>query len=546
MRLAVLGRHGAGNGQLHRHARDIRTIADADSVARTVDGSAHVMASVSGHVRIQGTVTGLRRVFSARLRHCTVAGDRPDVLAHLANADIDDEALACHLLAPPMPSLVMSRSLWRGVRGLPTRDCLLLDTNGRAETRRWWRPPPPELPLSQGAAPFGEALSRAVGVRAAAARNVSSDLGGFDSTTLCCLAARHGPVVACTGGADDPAADDLPWARRTAATVPGITHLVLPLDQLPDAYAGALDSDEPPDAPCPTHVDRARFAAIWQAVAREHEPGVHFTGCGGDEIAGGTENHVYDMLRAPRSSWRTLRGFKAEARWSLRSMLAMRRDRRPYGRWLAEELGCGLHRPGTPDALPQPWGYPVRMPPWVTPDAFGYVRTALSRLAEEDDPWSPYRGQHCDLDMMFATAQEVRHHMRIAARLGFALAAPYYDDRVVEAGLAVRAEERVTLWTYKPLLPAAVKGLVPDSVFARTTKAEGSHAQYTGWLAHRERLLALCEDSRLAARGLIDARRLREALGRPLSAFADSHIFESTIACETWLRTIPGTTEPRP
>ena len=40
---------------------------------------------------------------------------------------------------------------------------------------------------------------------------------------------------------------------------------------------------------------------------------------------------------------------------------------------------------------------------------------------------------------------------QMAAGLGVTLANPYHDDRVVEAGLAVRPEERVTPWRYKPL-----------------------------------------------------------------------------------------------
>ncbi len=548
VKVAVLGQHDLDAERLHRVARSVGSVSDLNTFAGTIDGSVHLMASAAGRVRVQGTLTGLRRVFHTRLGHCDLASDRPDVLAHLTDAALDTDVLAYHLLSPSMLGPITHRSLWRGVSGLPPRDYLVLDDAERpARTVRWWRPPAPTVPLSEGAELFGEALSRAVDVRARTAVHVSSDLGGFDSTTLCCLAARRGPVVACTIGAHDPAVDDLPWARHTVDVVPGITHVVLAGRQLPAAYDGLSRLDEPPDAPNFTHVARACYTALWRSATRHredgfrehgvHEHGVHFAGLGGDEVAGGTLNHVYDMLRTPWTSRRSLRGFMARGRWPLRSMAALWWDRRSYGRWLAEEVADKLLLPlPSTFAPPHRWGDPSRMPPWASAEAVASVRATLRELADAAEPWSPHHGQHGDLDMLFGTAQDARYIAHAARRFGITLALPYYDDRVVEAALSIRTPERVTPWAYKPLLTAATKGLIPDSVFARTTKAEGSHGLHTGWSANRSRLLALFDESLLATSGLIDVEELHRAFRAPLAAFDDSHIFDSTLGCETWLR----------
>jgi asparagine synthase (glutamine-hydrolysing) len=71
----------------------------------------------------------------------------------------------------------------------------------------------------------------------------------------------------------------------------------------------------------------------------------------------------------------------------------------------------------------------------------------------------------------------------------------------------------------------------------RMTKAHFSYAEHAGEHEHRADLLSLCEDSRLAQRGLIDANALREVCSRPLPA---NMSITQTVACEVWLRTLEG------
>ena len=133
---------------------------------------------------------------------------------------------------------------------------------------------------------------------------------------------------------------------------------------------------------------------------------------------------------------------------------------------------------------------------------------------------------------------------QMAGRIGIALAAPYYDDRVIEAGLAVRPEDRVTPWRYKPLIVEAMRGIVPDGSLTRQTKANGSGDVEPGLRRHRAELLALWEDSRLGALGLIDAAALREACTRPLPPELQFGVLDQLVACEVWLRSLEPVTVP--
>jgi asparagine synthase (glutamine-hydrolysing) len=115
---------------------------------------------------------------------------------------------------------------------------------------------------------------------------------------------------------------------------------------------------------------------------------------------------------------------------------------------------------------------------------------------------------------------------------------------VIEAGLAVRPQERTTPWRYKPLIVEAMRGIVPEESRTRQTKANGSCDADPGLRRHREELLTLWEDSRLARLGLIDADALRETCTRPLPPELQFGGLDQTVACEVWLRSLEHATLP--
>ncbi|CAM5718928.1 hypothetical protein SCALM49S_07184 [Streptomyces californicus] len=72
----------------------------------------------------------------------------------------------------------------------------------------------------------------------------------------------------------------------------------------------------------------------------------------------------------------------------------------------------------------------------------------------------------------------------IGTTIGLPVAAPFYDDRVLEATLAVRLPDRISPWRYKPLLVEAMRGVVPDALLARTTKDRMSSDEHQGLREH--------------------------------------------------------------
>lgn len=537
--IAVIGDHDVTAGQLTAVASRMESVVDVDRLAVSLAGSAHLVASVAGRVRVQGTVTGLRRVFSGQVGTITVAAGRADVLADLLDADLDEQRLAVHLLGSGVLYPLAGEPVWRGVSAVPGTHYLVLDGDGRHRTVRWWRPPKPVVPMAEGAPVLRNALSAAVDARVRNRDLVSTDLGGLDSTSVCCLAVRHGAkVVAYTADGRDPMGCDVAWARRTVAALRGVEHHVVAGDRLPSVYDGISELDDRFDEPCAAATNLSRWLVIPRLAAFRGSR-LHLTGFGGDELLAGSPAHLHALLRRhPRLALRNARGFATQRAWPYRETVRQLMDNRSYGAWLAR-VGDDLTAPSpVPETPTLDWSVPPRLPPWATPDTVASVRDLIRSAADTVEPLAENRGQHVELEAMRTICRTVRQLGQVAAGLGLRLAAPYYDDRVLEAGLAVRPEDRVTPWRYKPLIVEAMRGIVPEESLRRQSKDEGSHEAETGLREHRGELLALCEDSRLARLGLIDADALREVCARPLPPSLPFDALFQTMACEVWLRTL--------
>ena len=256
-------------------AERVRTVTDLDRFAASLVGSAHLIASVAGRVRVQGTVTGVRRVFSAVVDGAAVAADRADVLAALLAAGIDEERLALHLMEPHILFPVAGLPVWRGVDVLRGDSYLVLDGGPAA-------PVSPVVDAARPGGPDGRRRPRAAGgarprpsqTGSTGRELVSCDLGGLDSTALCSLAARgDAKVVAYTAASPDPLADDVAWARKTVAGLPGVEHEVIPAEEMPLVFHGlGSAADDAFDEPCTAIVDRDRWLIIAASGRRARVP----------------------------------------------------------------------------------------------------------------------------------------------------------------------------------------------------------------------------------------------------------------------------------
>ncbi|MFC5148261.1 asparagine synthase-related protein [Streptomyces aureoversilis] len=537
-----------------------------DEVERFVDGPAgsfHLVAWAGGRGRVRGSASAVRRVFHARVGGVTVASDRCDVLAEVIGAPVDERVLAARLPAAGAVHSLDGRSIRRGVTAVPPDHCLLVEPDGRAVLRRWWQAPEPTLPLKEGAAALRGALSAAVDSCTAGGGTVSADLsGGLDSTSLCLLAAR-GParLVTVHREATDPANDDADWTRRAVAALralpalPGAEHQHQHVgrDRIPLWFAGVNDSSYPPWEEPGTWVrDRARLGDLTRRMTAAGSR-LHLTGYGGDELFTLTPRCLHDLVREhPFKAPAYIRAHRLRLRQPLTPLLRALAERTTYARWLtraADQLTTPLSEASAP-APSLAWGPVLRMPPWATAEAVRYVQELLREASEAQaheatpgatDPLARQRAQHAAILYARATGSAVRRLDQATGRAGLPLAAPCLDDAVMDAVLSVRlhdraAEHGVPPTANKPVLLAAMRGIVPDPLLARTTKGDYSADFYAALRRHRGELLDLFEGSLLAGMGLIDPEPLRAAL---LGPHPTTHILTSlsrTVACETWLR----------
>ena len=115
--------------------------------------------------------------------------------------------------------------------------------------------------------------------------------------------------------------------------------------------------------------------------------------------------------------------------------------------------------------------------------------------------------------------------------------APFLDDEVIRAALSVPATRRADPWSYKPLLRAAMAGLVPDEVLGRRTKGDYSAESYCGARAAASALRELLRDSRLAELGVIEPAAVGTALDRMTAGVAvPLGPLTMVLATESWLR----------
>ncbi|KAA6212438.1 lasso peptide isopeptide bond-forming cyclase [Streptomyces albofaciens JCM 4342] len=552
-RVAVIGEHSVTLREARRAAAAAATAASLTALDRhsgTWAGSFHLVASSGGHVRVQGGVVDLRRVFHAETTpplsaRVSVAADRADVLAELVGAELDERRIALELLTLGVPHPLSGAPQWRGVHALRGGNCLMLDAGGRARAGRWWSPPDPDVPLTEGAVRLREVLTAAVDVRTRGRDLVTTDLGGLDSTAVCCAAARgEAKVVAYTAALHDELGDDVHWARQTVRALGAVEHHVVPAQDTALTFDGIDTLQDILDTPSMLTVDRnRRMHLLGRAAVRGS--GLHLTGLGGDELLAGTPARLHASISAhPFLTLRDLRGYAAKYQWPRRKVLSQLLDRRSYRSWLAR-VARDLTEPAA--AADEPlldWSVPPRMPPWATPEAVAAARELLSACLPDAEPRGRGHGEHRELAAMDGISQWTRHIGQMAAPLGITVAAPYYDDRVIEACLAVRTPDRITPWRYKPLIVEAMRGIVPEAVRTRDTKANATFEEETGLRRHRARLLALCEESRLGRLGLVDVGVLREWCRRSLSAETESYLLHPTVACEVWLRSRDMTPAP--
>ncbi|MFF9077366.1 asparagine synthase-related protein [Streptomyces sp. NPDC014735] len=535
---ALIGTHGADTRELTRMLSATVTDSTIAAMMRRA-GSHHAVLAVGHEAWVCGDATGMRPVFWSRIAGTVVLGDHARPLAEAAGAATTDTAhLALHLIGP-VPPLALAESgstPYEGVHAVPPGSAAYVEHGERVTVRRWWTAPDDERALPEAAPVLRDALRRAVAVRTASEPVVGCELsGGADSTAISALAhAQVGSerLVAFTRVPADPGNDDTDWARRLVAeSQPGVRHDILRVGALPGQFEG-MDVPFVLDAPSPSAASPLRSAFWWRHVAGAGAR-VLLSGKGGDEMtltpapylahARGRDRRT---ARQHARGWAALRGVPVKQAWAQAAAPG------PFTDWLASCLTSS-------DEPSFGWEAHPLLPPWLTHQARTLLADLVSTVAAGAEPLHERPHQHTAVAAIRALARWNRLQADAGAAFGIHIGYPFADQQVIEAALATRGEGRTSPFQNKPLLTAAMRGIVPAANLARRTKGGYSADTEAAAAAVRETfLLLLGPDCQLAEHSLVDVARLRKDLARwdQVDARTDL-LLHLTVMCEIWART---------
>jgi asparagine synthase (glutamine-hydrolysing) len=429
------------------------------------------------------------------------------LLALLPRRPAPDPASVAHWLT--MGYRPGSATLYAGIRRLDPGAMLLLDRNGVRE-EPYWTPrfsEPLSEPEPQLAARMRAALDHAVG------RRIASDgltgvlmSGGLDSASVAAVAATQAPGRVSAYSAvfpEHPAVDEsgLIEHLRGALGLGGITAEV----RAGGLLASALESIEVWELPLLSWGDFWALPLLRAAAAA----GVRVTlgGDGGDELFGARLHLLADQLRAghPLRAVGLARGLPGAAR-------------RDVARIVAEVAVAG--------ALPYRLHKLLRAP-FARRHAPDWLRPQLARdLLDSEDPlaWKRMAGPRWWAEIAHVLTRGIEeigvfeHQRRRAASAGLEARHPLFDLDLVELCLRQPPLATFDRSRNRPVLRAAMAGLLPDAVRLRPQKALFDSV-LVDCLAGPDEVLArrLLSDPRAELRAYVDQRGVEHALFGPAS-----------------------------
>jgi asparagine synthase (glutamine-hydrolysing) len=544
--LVVSGTCAAPTDALTRLLERIATGRESIEAVTGLGGSYHAILDDGSALVVVGDLAGLRPVFTASVGGVPMFASTPLGLAGATRTGLDAGFLAARLMCPDAVELHESSTAFSEIRRMPQGAILRCAAEGMTLIKR----PPPVVQAGYDGAPgLRSALVQAVQARLTGP--VSADLsGGLDSTSLAMIADSHGAQDLLAVTYLDPLAcgdEDAAFARRATTLLRTGKQVVIEggADSLP--YSGIEDIDplvfdEPSQELLLAARTRIRLAPATERTG-------HLGGDGGDAVLTGPLTYLVDLAR--RHHYRALiREATGLARLRQRPATALVRSALSHARgtYARELIRCAAKLTQSDSATPGGWRRPgieeslacCRLSPtsaWSTPQAAHRLAERLYALALQ----APALGA----DAMALRA--IRHHadltrqyQRLTSTWNIVSHAPFLDDSVVTACTRVPVIERTSVSAVKPLLGAAVAGLVPRAVLERRSKGDYSASEYAGLRAAGLFLCDLMAAPRLADLGLIEPARVRPVLeaaiagaASPLGALGD------LIATELWLRADP-------
>lgn len=490
-------------------------------------------------------VAGTKPIYHASYRGGTAWASQSSLLAALTEAGVDLEGVLARMVCPTVTEVCGDASAYSGITRVPAGHALRIGEGGSCIIA--YEPLQDTLSFDQAAGELRQALVTAVQARARFSRRLSADFsGGLDSTSLALLAARDGhPLLAITNDDATSTNDDVHYARLMAAGQPLINHVVVEGTGL---FFDRMDQAPPTDQP---FTDAARWAmrSGYQHQILAHGSDLHLTGAGGDTLLTASPSYLADLV-SPRHAGVLLRHAVARARLRhlpVRTVLAsaLALSNRSYSDAL-RQLTAEVRHPApqwerAAASRRLRWCISGGLAAWLTPDARTRLANHIEEAAETVDlgdmPISRHRAW-CELREFGAFHAELAAQARAG---GVNAHAPMLDNQVVRAAMAIPVADRQSVQVQKPLLGAALDGLVARVLLERLTKGAYDSNAFTGLRANSAHIRDLLESSQLTAAGLVDPRPVHDELDRMIAG-APGRLasLETLITTELWLR------QPRP
>ncbi|WP_328935695.1 MULTISPECIES: albusnodin/ikarugamycin family macrolactam cyclase [unclassified Streptomyces] len=506
-----------------------------------------------GHLTAYADPAGQFPLYYGRHGQNTVLSTRARTAAALSGAAgrPDRAALAAHIVCPAVPELTEGRTTYDGISRLGGGQALRVAPSGSCT--HWTYEdlaPDPGTRFDDSAAELRSALTHAVTLRTDRAPRITSDFsGGLDSTSLAFLAASatgRPPLDAFVYHHPDAPAGDLDHALAHAERAQSIRLAVTrgSEDSLP--YSG-LPEHGFADQPDPAAVIGARQRLRLDHIARGG-PGIHLTGEGGDALLAAPPSYLGDIA-ATAGLRRLLSDGRALARIRQLSpadvILRARRLAHTPLHQAMSELASRLdepldHPPQWVDAVAW-WPAPGPETAWLTTRA----RRQLAELAEErarsagsTSPSAPATpGTRAVLCELRASAATQAQFASTARAFGIWPHAPFLDSEVVRACTRLPLPHRIDPFTAKPLLAAALTGLVPDPVLRRRTKGDYAAENYRGARRSATQIRARILRSPLAELGIIEPSRVVASVEQAVAGLpAPFPALNRLLGADLWLR----------
>jgi asparagine synthase (glutamine-hydrolysing) len=429
--------------------------------------------------------------------------------------DVDPEALDAFLAFNSIPAPL---TIYAGARKLPPGHVLVRE-RGASRIERFARPGPvPAADVRREdeatlAAELRETLRDSVRAHLVSDVPVGVLLsGGVDSSVLCALAAQESsePVQTFSIGFQERSFDELDLARSVAERYRTDHHeLILKPDaaELFPEIAAAFDEPFGDSSALPTF--------LVCRLASEHVK-VAMSGEGGDELFGGYETYVADLLSA--------RGLGRAARLARPLVeLLPSSSRRVSLEYRAKRFVRAAHLP----PLERHHGWKEIFAPDVRAelmrgrrDGYDPLDVYRERYAETAGAEPLARLQDVDLGIYLVDDLLVKTD-RMSMAHSLEARVPYLDTEVAGLAMALPTAAKVRGWAKKRLLRRAAAPLVPEAIVRGRKK--GFSIPAVAWL--RGPLVPFARDvlapGRIADQGLLDPAAVTAVLDRHVDGRED-------------------------